>query len=85
MDNKFPEYKEFNLSKINKEISEVWKKNNTFQKSLDTRDGNPEFIFYEGPPSANGMPGIHHVLSRTIKDVFCRYKTLKGFKVNRIA
>ncbi len=82
---KFPEHKNFNLSDINKEILEHWKKNDTFAKSLSTRAGKPEFIFYEGPPSANGLPGIHHVLSRTLKDTFCRYKTLQGFKVERKA
>jgi len=85
MANKFPEHKNFNLSDINKEILEHWKENDTFAKSLSTREGKPEFVFYEGPPSANGMPGIHHVLSRTLKDAFCRYKTLQGFKVERKA
>ena len=82
---KFPEYKKFDLSKINKEILEKWTRENIFQQSLDTRKDNKPFIFYEGPPSANGMPGIHHVISRTIKDIICRYKTLKGFLVERKA
>jgi isoleucyl-tRNA synthetase len=82
---KFPEYRKFDLSKINKEILEKWTGENIFQKSLDTRQDNKPFIFYEGPPSANGMPGIHHVISRTIKDIICRYKTLKGFLVDRKA
>jgi isoleucyl-tRNA synthetase len=82
---KFPEYKDFNLSDINKEILENWKTNHTFQKSLTSREGQPDYIFYEGPPSANGMPGIHHVTARTLKDIFCRYKTLSGFKVDRKA
>ncbi len=82
---KFPEYKQLNLSQINKDISSFWKKNRIFEKSIETREGYPEFIFYEGPPSANGTPGIHHVMARTIKDIFCRYKTLQGFQVKRKA
>ncbi len=82
---KFPEHKEFNLAEISKEILEDWKKENTFQQSLKTREGKPEFVFYDGPPSANGMPGIHHVISRSLKDIVCRYKTLKGFRVERKA
>lgn len=82
---KFPEYKQFNLSSINKDIQKYWEKNRIFDKSITTREGNPEFVFYEGPPSANGTPGIHHVMARTIKDLFCRYKTLKGFQVKRKA
>ncbi|MFC2118494.1 isoleucine--tRNA ligase [Bacteroidota bacterium] len=85
MSNKFNEYKELKLPEINKEILEFWDKNKTFERSISTRKGKPAFIFYEGPPSANGMPGIHHVMARTIKDVFCRYKTLKGFLVERKA
>jgi isoleucyl-tRNA synthetase len=85
MSKKFREYKGLDLSLINKEMLEEWSKNNTFQQSIDTRNGHPDFVFYEGPPSANGMPGIHHVISRTLKDTFCRYKTLKGFKVERKA
>lgn len=82
---KFTEYNNFNLSDINKEILDKWNKLGIFQKTLDSRSGAETFVFYEGPPSANGMPGIHHVLSRTIKDIFCRYKTMKGFLVNRKA
>ncbi|MDC0584145.1 isoleucine--tRNA ligase [Bacteroidales bacterium] len=82
---KFAEYKEFDLSEINKEILSYWKENETFKKSTENREDNPTFVFYEGPPSANGMPGIHHVISRTIKDIICRYKTLQGYKVNRKA
>ncbi|MEA3443689.1 MAG: class I tRNA ligase family protein, partial [Bacteroidota bacterium] len=82
---KFPEYQGLNLSEINKEILKLWKENDTFAKSLSTREGGPDFVFYEGPPSANGKPGIHHVMARTIKDIFCRYKTLQGFKVERKA
>ncbi len=85
MSMKFTEYKDFNLSDINKEILEKWKNEHTFDKSLSSREGKPEYIFYEGPPSANGMPGIHHVTARTLKDIFCRYKTLQGFKVDRKA
>ncbi|MCC8173745.1 MAG: isoleucine--tRNA ligase [Odoribacter sp.] len=85
MDKKFPEYKGLNLSQVNKDILEKWEENNTFEMSLKTREGHLPFIFYEGPPSANGMPGIHHVMSRTIKDIICRYKTLQGFYVERKA
>lgn len=85
MSKKFTEYNNFNLSDINKEMLEKWNRLNLFQKSLDIRKGSPTFVFYEGPPSANGMPGIHHVMARSIKDIFCRYKTMKGFLVNRKA
>ncbi|MGV8962708.1 MAG: isoleucine--tRNA ligase [Candidatus Saccharimonadaceae bacterium] len=85
MSKKFPEYNAFDLSAINQEILEKWDTLDVFQKSLSTRKGKPEFVFYEGPPSANGMPGIHHVIARSIKDIFCRYKTMKGFLVNRKA
>ena len=74
-----------NLSKINKEILEEWDAKNLFETSMKEREGCPTFVFYEGPPSANGMPGIHHVMARTIKDIFCRYKTMKGFHVKRKA
>ncbi len=82
---KFAEYKNFSLSKINKEILQYWIEHKIFEKSIDEREGKNSFIFYEGPPSANGMPGIHHVMGRTIKDIFCRYKTMKGFQVKRKA
>jgi len=82
---KFAEYKQLNLPKINQEILEFWKENDTFRKSLKIRENNKPFVFYEGPPSANGLPGIHHVLSRTIKDLFCRYKTMQGYYVERKA
>lgn len=85
MSKKFTEYSQFNLSDVNKEILEKWNTNNIFEKSLEVRSGAPSFVFYEGPPSANGMPGIHHVMARAIKDIFCRYKTMKGFLVNRKA
>ena len=85
MSAKFPEDKKFDLSQINKEILDKWESENIFRESLDSRQGSKPFIFYEGPPSANGMPGIHHVISRTIKDIICRYKTLKGYLVERKA
>ncbi len=81
--NKYPEYKGLNLSLISKEIRKYWEENDIFEKSLNSRKGNPEFVFYEGPPSANGTPGIHHVMARAIKDLFCRYQTLKGKYVSR--
>ena len=80
----FKEYKTLDLIKVSDHISSFWKVDKTFEKSISSRD-KKEFIFYEGPPSANGMPGIHHVMARAIKDIFCRYKTLKGFRVNRKA
>jgi isoleucyl-tRNA synthetase len=82
---KFKEYKQLSLSKTHKEVLENWKQSNVFNQSIESRKGNPTFTFYEGPPSANGMPGIHHVIARTLKDLFCRYKTLQGFQVNRKA
>jgi isoleucyl-tRNA synthetase len=85
MSKKFPEYKKFDLSQINREINALWKEKRIFQKSLDTRKGKPSFVFNEGPPSANGKPGIHHVMARTIKDVFCRFKTQQGYLVHRKA
>ena len=81
----FKEYKRLNLSQIAKEVLTDWESNHSFKKSIDLRQGAPKFVFYEGPPSANGMPGIHHVMARSIKDIFCRYKTLKGFQVHRKA
>ncbi len=85
MSRKYAEYKHFSLSEINREVLSKWKKNETFIESLRIREKSPAFVFYEGPPSANGMPGIHHVMARTIKDIFCRYKTMSGFKVERKA
>ncbi len=85
MSKQFTEYNKFNLSDINKEVLAKWDKENIFEKSIEERNGAPSFVFYEGPPSANGMPGIHHVMARTIKDIFCRYKTMKGFQVKRKA
>ncbi|MDR0938785.1 MAG: isoleucine--tRNA ligase [Mediterranea sp.] len=85
MKNKFTEYSQFDLSQVNKEVLKQWDERQVFDKSTTERDGCPSFVFYEGPPSANGMPGIHHVMARTIKDIFCRYKTMKGFQVKRKA
>lgn len=85
MSKKFSEYKGLNLSDVNKEVLAQWDANDTFHKSITTREGKPTFVFYEGPPSANGMPGIHHVMARAIKDIFCRYKTQKGYLVHRKA
>ena len=85
MSKKFAEYSKFDLSNVNKEMLKKWQDGDVFHKSLEIREGHPSFVFYEGPPSANGMPGIHHVIARSIKDIFCRYKTMKGFKVNRKA
>ena len=82
---KFTEYSSFNLSELNKDMLERWREAGLFAKSVALREGAPSFVFYEGPPSANGMPGIHHVMARTIKDLFCRYKTMKGFHVKRKA
>ncbi len=82
---KYREHKELNLPNVAKEVLEKWKRENTFEESVTTRDENKPFVFFEGPPSANGMPGIHHVMGRAIKDIFCRYKTLKGYRVERKA
>ena len=82
---KFAEYNQFNLSEINREVLKKWDENQVFEKSMTTREGHPSFVFYEGPPSANGMPGIHHVMARSIKDIFCRFKTMQGFQVKRKA
>ena len=85
MSKKFKEYSQLNLSEVNKEVLKQWDDNDVFSRSMTEREGHPSFVFYEGPPSANGMPGIHHVMARTIKDTFCRYKTMKGFQVKRKA
>jgi len=82
---KFKEYSSFDLSEINSEVLSFWKKENLFKKSIEHKLNSKPYVFYEGPPSANGMPGIHHVMGRTIKDLFCRYKTLRGFRVERKA
>lgn len=85
MAKKFAEYSKFDLSEINKEVLKQWDEKDLFHKSISIREGAPSFVFFEGPPSANGMPGIHHVMARSIKDIFCRYKTMKGFHVKRKA
>ena len=82
---KYNEYNRFNLSDINKEVLEMWDREGVFAASVDEREGAPSFVFYEGPPSANGMPGIHHVMARTLKDIVCRYKTMRGYQVLRKA
>jgi isoleucyl-tRNA synthetase len=85
MSTKFTEYKGLDLPTVASEVLDFWKKENIFEQSVTTREGNPPFVFFEGPPSANGLPGIHHVMARAIKDIFCRYKTQKGFQVKRKA
>jgi isoleucyl-tRNA synthetase len=85
MSRSFPEFKKLNLPAIATEILNDWKENDVFNKSVNQRNGKPHFVFYEGPPSANGTPGIHHVMARAIKDIFCRFQTLRGFQVNRKA
>jgi len=85
MSTKFTEYKGLDLPTVASEVLDFWKENNIFEKSVATREGNQPFVFFEGPPSANGLPGIHHVMARAIKDIFCRYKTQKGFQVKRKA
>ncbi|GAA4834351.1 isoleucine--tRNA ligase [Algivirga pacifica] len=79
----YKEYKGLDLVAVNQEVRKHWETNKIFEESVKSREGKPSFVFYEGPPSANGAPGIHHVMGRTVKDIFCRYKTLKGFQVNR--
>jgi len=85
MSAKFPEYKGLDLPKVAEEILNYWEENDIFEKSISSREGKESYIFFEGPPSANGLPGIHHVMARSIKDIFCRYKTQKGFQVKRKA
>ena len=85
MDKRFAEHSQLNLSEVNKAVLKQWDEADVFHKSMTEREGCPSFVFYEGPPSANGMPGIHHVMARTIKDTFCRYKTMKGYQVKRKA
>ncbi|MBF9253102.1 isoleucine--tRNA ligase [Pontibacter sp. 172403-2] len=80
---KYNEYKNLNYARVGQDILAFWKQNHIFEKSVATREGHENFVFYEGPPSANGTPGIHHVMARAVKDIFCRYKTLKGYQVNR--
>ncbi|MEO6638831.1 MAG: class I tRNA ligase family protein, partial [Ginsengibacter sp.] len=83
MKQKYQEYKQLNLTEIASLVLKEWSKNSTFQQSITIRENSPQFVFFEGPPSANGMPGIHHVISRTLKDLVCRYKTMQGFQVQR--
>ena len=85
MSTKYNEYKALNLPEVAKNVLEKWENQQVFEKSMSTREGHKPFVFFEGPPSANGLPGIHHVMARSIKDIFCRYKTLKGFQVKRKA
>ena len=81
----YKEVKQLNLPAIDQEVRSFWEENNIFEKSISEREGSESYVFYEGPPSANGLPGIHHVLARTIKDIFPRFKTMKGFQVKRKA
>ena len=83
MPGRYTEYQQLNLPAISKDILEKWESSKAFEKSVELREGHTPFVFYEGPPSANGMPGIHHVISRTLKDLVCRYKTMQGFQVKR--
>ena len=83
MSAKYKEYQHLNLPGIGNEVLEQWEKTRAFEKSVSLREGQPPFVFYEGPPSANGLPGIHHVISRTLKDMVCRYKTMRGYQVKR--
>ena len=85
MSSKYPEHKGLSFPEITERILKKWSDQNTFSKSIETRSENKSFVFFEGPPSSNGLPGIHHVMARSIKDVFCRFKTLKGFRVHRKA
>ena len=85
MNKAFKEYSGLHLSAVNKEILARWHKDDTFKKSISSREGKPTYVFYEGPPSANGLPGIHHVMARAIKDIFCRFKTMQGYQVHRKA
>ena len=85
MNTKFTEYKGLDLPTVASEVLDFWKKNNVFEQSVTSREGATPYVFFEGPPSANGLPGIHHVMARAIKDIFCRYKTQKGYQVKRKA
>ena len=80
---KYNEYKQINYAEVADAILQYWEDHGIFDKSVSSREGKPSFTFYEGPPSANGAPGIHHVISRTVKDLFCRFKTMKGYQVKR--
>jgi isoleucyl-tRNA synthetase len=83
MSTKYSEYKELNFAKVAEDVLTFWNQERIFEKSVNNREGKPTFTFYEGPPSANGTPGIHHVMARTVKDIFCRFKTLQGYQVKR--
>src|SRR5688572_12593783 len=83
MSSKYREYSQLNLPQIEQDILQAWEQHQIFEKSVNNRDGAAPFVFYEGPPSANGLPGIHHVISRALKDLVCRYKTMQGFQVKR--
>ena len=85
MSTKFQEYKNFDLPEINREVLQKWEAEHTFEQSINNRQGAKTFVFYEGPPSANGMPGIHHVMARSIKDIFCRFQAMRGYQVLRKA
>jgi isoleucyl-tRNA synthetase len=85
MSSKYQEYKGLNLPEVAEKVMKKWDENSIFDLSITSREGKTPFVFFEGPPSANGLPGIHHVMARSIKDIFCRYKTLKGFQVKRKA
>ena len=85
MSKHYSEYKQLNLPSIGEEVLQFWESKDVFRRSIDEREGEKPFIFYEGPPSANGMPGIHHLMARNIKDIFCRFKTLQGYQVKRKA
>ena len=85
MDKRFPQYDELDLPRVAEEVLKQWEAEDTFGQSLELRKDAPPFVFYEGPPSANGLPGIHHVMARAIKDIFCRYQTQKGKLVHRKA
>src|SRR5690554_7075812 len=85
MSTKFTEYKGLDLPRVANEMLHYWKEQSIFEKAVTSREGNQPFVFFEGPPTANGRPGIHHVMARAIKDIFCRYKTMKGFRVERKA
>jgi isoleucyl-tRNA synthetase len=80
---KYKEYQHLDLPAIGEEMLARWETNRIFERSVEDREGSPAFVFYEGPPSANGMPGIHHVISRSLKDLVCRYKTMQGYRVRR--
>ena len=85
IEDNYPTYQGLNLPNVASRVLEAWERDNVFEKSISTREGKESFIFFEGPPSANGLPGIHHAMGRSIKDIFCRYKKIKGYQVKRKA